>query len=161
MANPTSKPALIEKILHARQQLNQVLGGLTPQQLTAPGPEGWSVKDHLAHLAVWARKEIAVLEGRSADEGLGLPPGSHESLGFDEINATLRERSQALSLEETLAELGASHTALLRAVQALPDEKLSQPARPGANFTWAQSIAGNSCDHDEEHTQWIKAMLGS
>ncbi|MEZ4610368.1 MAG: hypothetical protein R2838_09020 [Caldilineaceae bacterium] len=40
---------------------------------TTPGAEGWSVKDHVAHLDVWLRRMVALLrhEGRVAAMGVG------------------------------------------------------------------------------------------
>jgi hypothetical protein len=51
-ALPRDKGELIERIEAGRAALGEAIAGLSEAQLVAPlDGEGWSVKDHLAHLA--------------------------------------------------------------------------------------------------------------
>jgi hypothetical protein len=47
-----SKAVLLERIDHYRLMLEDTIRGLDEEQLSQPGLEGWSIKDHLAHLGV-------------------------------------------------------------------------------------------------------------
>ena len=71
----------------SRLALENTLRLLSDEQMTKPGPSGWSIKDHLAHLAVWEmgiaellrrrprfaamQVEEAVAQGRSEEEVKG------------------------------------------------------------------------------------------
>ncbi len=47
------KEALLRHYRETRQDLLAALDGLSDAALTEPSIDGWSVKDHLAHLADW------------------------------------------------------------------------------------------------------------
>ena len=44
---------LLQHYRQARHELLEVIDGLTDEQLAEQSLDGWSVKDHLAHLALW------------------------------------------------------------------------------------------------------------
>ena len=85
--NPKSKAELLMRIRVARSELDLTVAGLDEAALAAPGPEGWSVKDHLAHLAAWARKVLANMDGRTGPEVLGVPADVYKRGDWIEINA--------------------------------------------------------------------------
>jgi hypothetical protein len=144
---------LIERIERGWMALQEHLRPLTEAQLTTPGgPDGWSVKDHLAHLAAWHRKQITAVSGRPDYEGLGIDEATYQAQETDGINAILHQRDQALSLPEVRAELEKTYRGLLTALQGLSDEEIAQ---------YRQAIAANTYEHYEEHRPWIDDILAT
>src|SRR6476659_6259846 len=99
---PRNKAELIERIESARAELERLIAPLSEEQLTRPGPEGWSIKDHLAHLALWRKSLIALLAGRNRVEAIGLDPAGEGRQDIDAINARLYERERDRPLAEVL-----------------------------------------------------------
>src|SRR5574341_330088 len=66
---PSSKTELLARIQAERAALEQAIANLSEAQMTALGPESWSVKDHLAHVVTWEQiLVLAHLQGRSFAE---------------------------------------------------------------------------------------------
>lgn len=169
MSDPTPRTtkALIGRIQTARDELEGQIAPLSEAELTRPGPEGWSVKDHLAHLALWRRSLIALLEGtdRAAAVGLAERDGD-EDHDIDAINARLYANERDRPLAEVLADFRATHRQALDLVARLSDEDLTRPyshyqpqAQPRNEQPVVGWIAGNTYEHDAEHAEWIKAVL--
>ncbi len=47
------RDALLQHYRQMREDLLVAIDGLSDELLTEPSLDGWSVKDHLAHLALW------------------------------------------------------------------------------------------------------------
>ncbi len=153
-ADPKSKADLLARMHSARAALETVLAGLDEAALAAPGPEGWSVKDHLAHLAAWERKVLANLEGRASHEVLGVPEAVYKSGDWVQINEYVRAPDKDRPVGEVLAEFRRVNRVMTQRVVELPDEQLF-----GADDGLLSNIAGNTYGHDEEHQPWIEAVL--
>src|SRR5262245_17738606 len=93
-ADPTNKTELLERIRSARAALERTIAGLDDAALSAPGPEGWAVKDHLAHLAAWGGKVLGNMEGRKSTDVLGVPQDVYESGDWVAINEIVRARDK-------------------------------------------------------------------
>ena len=50
---PEDRDALLQHYRQMRDDLLAAIDGLSDGLLTEPSLDGWSVKDHLAHLALW------------------------------------------------------------------------------------------------------------
>ncbi len=69
---PEGKQALLERYRSLRQGMIAAIGGLTDAQMSEPSIDGWSVKDHLLHIALWddlratevARISVSTRRGR-------------------------------------------------------------------------------------------------
>ncbi|MEX1252866.1 MAG: ClbS/DfsB family four-helix bundle protein [Dehalococcoidia bacterium] len=158
---PQDKTALIERIEAARAALDETISRLTDAQLVAPGPyEGWSVKDHLAHLAAWERGIAALLRRRPRYEAMGVDERTYLTAGTDGINAAVHEHGKDLSLADVLAEFRQTQQDLLA---ALTDADLFktyshyQPNEPGkdSGAPIVKWIAGNTYEHYAEHVAWL------
>ncbi len=90
---PQQRADLLEHIRSSRARLDQTVGQLSEQQLATPGPDGgWAVKDHLAHLAAWEHKLLAMIQGQPGYVGLHVDAATYEHSNIDELNAILHER---------------------------------------------------------------------
>ncbi len=156
---PQTRAGILARIHVARARLEAAIAGADEQALNAPGPDGWSVKDHLAHLAAWQRFILARLQGRPAHEVVGMDPAAFEAADEEGINAALQARSHRQPLAGVRAEFQQTHQALLEAIEQMPDAQLAAPYAPAAEASWAEAIAGNSFGHDEQHLPWIERLL--
>jgi hypothetical protein len=153
-AEPQNKTQLMARIRVARQALDGAIAGLDAAALSAPGPEGWSVKDHLAHLTSWRRKVIANMDGRQSAESLGVPEDVYQSGDWVKINEIVRAPDKDRPAADILEEYHRVHTGLLQRIEATPEDQLY-----GADDKLRNNIAGNTYAHDEEHLPWIKTVL--
>jgi hypothetical protein len=152
---PTNKAELQERIRADRARLERVLAPLDDAALEKAGPDGWAIKDHLAHLAAWSEKAAAAVQGRPAYEGLGLDK-SAVGLSEDEINARLQARSHSRPAADLLAEFRQANDHMLQLISDLPESKLFGPQ---ADERLLANITGNTYEHDSEHQGWIEERL--
>ncbi len=159
---------LKQQVQDAHATLAQTLSQYTDEQMTDRRDHaGWSIKDHLDHLAVWQDGIAALLErrpGYARYETMGVDAQIAESSNEDELNAIIRERTRRSTLAETRGYLDESQHRLLRALAKLSDADLQrgysyyQPDFPGEEsgrpiVGW---IIGNSSGHYREHLPWIR-----
>ena len=162
-----TRAQLVEKIQHGWDELDQTLRGYTDEELTRPGPEGWSVKDHLAHVAAWARGVVALLHKQPRWEAMGLSREEIQGLTEDEINARVYQRNRDRSLADVRSSLLQTHQDLIAAILSLQDEELYrgyryfQPFEPGEDRSYPiiSLIEGNSFGHYGEHIPWMKTVV--
>jgi uncharacterized protein (TIGR03083 family) len=152
--DPQTKTELLARIRAARAELDRTLAGVDEAALSAPGPEGWAVKDHLAHLAAWGRKVLGNMDGRKSTEVLGLSEDVYQRGDWVEINEIVRAPDKNRSAAEILAEYRRVYATLLERIEALPEADLF-----GADDKLRNNIAGNTYGHDEEHLPWIETVL--
>src|SRR5689334_19018984 len=123
-SDPTTKAELLARIRAARADLERTIAGLDDAALSAPGPEGWAVKDHLAHLAAWGRKVLANMEGRKGPQVLGVPEDVYQRGDWVEINEIVRAPDKDRPAADILADYRDVHTTLLQRIEALPETDL-------------------------------------
>jgi len=151
---PQNKAELLQRIRAARAELEKTLTGLDDAALSAPGPEGWAVKDHLAHLAAWGRKVLSNMDGRTGPGVLGVPAEVYKSGDWVAINEIVRAPDKDKTAAEIVAEYRRVHAVLLARIEALPERELF-----GSDDRLLGNISGNTYGHDEEHRPWIEAVL--
>ena len=161
---PRDKAELLERIQAERTALDETLARLSEMQLVAPGEyEGWSVKDHLAHLAAWELGIAALLRRGPRYAAMGLDENTYLNAGTDGINAAIHERTNDLSLADVLAGLRQAQAELLDALAPLSEADLAkryshyQPDEPGkdSGAPVVRWIAGNTYEHYAEHVAWL------
>jgi uncharacterized damage-inducible protein DinB len=151
-----------------RQALEDVINGRSEAELTRPGPEGWSVKDHLAHIAAWERSGLALLAGENRAAAVGISDELFNEGEDDAVNEAVRQCDADRSLEDVRAELRRVRAETIAAISVLTDEDLRrpysyyQPTDPDNSQTPViETLVGNSSEHDVEHTEWIKGILAA
>lgn len=164
----TTKAELLAHIARDWAALQTLLNGLSAAQWTQlRNPDGWAVKDHIAHLAAWQRSVIAFLQGQPRHEALDVPQEIYLSYDEDAINAVIFAAHRDDSLEAVRADLAASHEEILRLLAPLSDEDLHQryshflPAEEpqGGGSPAFNVIYGNTAHHYRTHQVWIEAQL--
>lgn len=165
---PSTVSELFTRIARGRAELEEWTVTLDEAQLTAPGKDGWSIKDHLIHLAMWELSTAALLRGESRYTMMGIQPG--ESVPDETtLNAQVQSQNKNRSLENALTLFHGAHMELLGELAKLSDADLQKPFshfQPDAEGAYAHNpvlgwIIGNTYGHYEEHIPWIRAMLNS
>jgi len=138
------RDALLQHYREMRAELLAAIDGLSDELMTEPSIDGWSVKDHLAHLALW--------DDIRASEVARISAG-HESAwqmagGQDEaFNAMAHDLRVGLSVEQARWELAQSRQRLLDAIAS---------ATPRAMDASLYGEAGLHSTHEEKHAGWIR-----
>ena len=138
------RDALLREYRQSRERLLSAIDGLSDQQMTEHSLDGWSVTDHLGHVALWDDMRAAEVERISA---------GHESAWrmTEEQDATLNaigyEMRRSFSADQAKWELEASRKRLLAAVGAATARGLD---------TSLYGDAALRSGHESEHAEWIE-----
>lgn len=163
-----SKSELLRSIEETRAQLTAFAHSLTPDQLTdLRDAAGWSVKDHLAHLAAWQNGITALLQHQPRWEAMGLPFDYVSQHEIDSVNAVIFQRHKDKSLDEVMMLFNNAHASFMLALDKLSDDDLRntyshyQPDEPGEDsgapiLNW---VVNNSSAHFAEHLPWVQAIV--
>lgn len=160
-----SKGELLRRIDSGWEQLQAYIASLVPEQITQPtDAAGWTVKDHLIHLARWESGVIPLLTrgDRLAEMGVAAETWAR---GHDAINALMQQRDRDLPLPAVLQQLENAHQRLHAQIEAMDESQLTRPHRDYVAGSTEDDpiwgwIVGNSFGHYEEHTPWMQAIAG-
>ena len=130
--------------------------------LTQVGADGWTVKDHVAHVAAWENSLLALLEGHDRSSAMGV---SETVEGIDNVNEAVRKLHESDTAEEAFAYFRDSHAQLVAALEKLSDADLQkpyshyQPGDAGQERPVVDWVGGNTYEHYAEHIGWINQLL--
>ena len=138
------RDALLQHYRRMRDEFLAAIDGLSDELMAEPSLDGWSVKDHLAHLACWddirASEVVRISAGHdSAWRMSGEQDEAYNTLGYD-----LRV---GLSPEQAKWELATSSRNLLDAISSATERGLD-----GSLY----GEAGLLSEHQRLHAGWIK-----
>lgn len=158
-----NKRDLITATRSERDALEAVLERIPPPDMAAPGVVGdWSVKDVLAHLAVWCSRAVTVIfqAERGQKPSLGVPDDSAN--GWAKVNAADFAQQRDRPLDRILVDFRGSHAQLIKRLEAWGDEaalfdRARYPSLRGASI--ADVVAANGAEHDAEHRAAIERWL--
>lgn len=163
-----TKAELLTEIEQAWTTLNSRLDQLTEDQMTKfTDAEGWAVKDHITHLAMWERSITFFLQGKSRSDGLGVDEDLYLNGGYDAINAVIQQQHRDLSSAAAREQLREMHQQLLALLRPLTDADLQKPYRhylpdepgEGGGRSAMNLIYANTANHFREHLGWIETLL--
>jgi hypothetical protein len=168
-ALPQTAEELLARIAEGWTTLHERIAPLSSAQLTTPGPDGgWSVKDHLAHLATWEDMLIALLRGEPIHTAFGISRAEYDALeSTDALNAIIAAQHKDRSLDEVMQRFEETHAQVVALIGALPDEDLSKPIThfqpddpdgPDERPVLVK-IIGDTYGHYAEHLPWIEAII--
>ena len=139
---------LMRHYRESRAKLLEAIDGLTDEQMSDPSLDGWAVKDHLAHLALWDDIRAAEVERISAGFESAWKMTEKQD---DDHNATGYELRRSMSAAQAKWELEESRRRLLDAITAAPPEALD---------TRRYGAAGLRSQHEDQHSGWIARWRG-
>ncbi len=126
---------------------------------------GWTVKDHVAHLVIWERAEIALLlHGTPLDQSTVMPDAIWGSGDFDRMNEWNRKSAVNISPAGIRAERDKVFEKLFEVVAELTEGDLARPVRDfGLEYsdrTMLAVCADFYGDHFEEHRRCVEQIVG-
>jgi hypothetical protein len=119
-------------------------------QAEAASEGGWSLRDHLSHLAAWVSVEVARTEGRS---------GAAEALSL--ALEPVRRRWSTDSVAQTLRHLEAAHGRLVVALVEAEEAALRRSWHAAYPDSLAANVARNTYQHYREHLPAIRRLLST
>lgn len=144
------KDELLVRVREARARLDAALGGLSEEDATRVGlTSEWSVKDCLAHIAMWEREGVRVLQDIFA--GTYRPRYDDETIERRNRESVAEWRGRSYS--EVSGELKEAHAEFVALLEGLPEEV--DERTPGYKF-----IAGVTFDHMAHHAAQIEKFRG-
>jgi hypothetical protein len=141
---PSARQDLLEHYAANWAKLDDAIAGLSDAQMVEKTIDGWSVKDNLAHLAIWDDLRADEIARISAGFVTTLPMSEQQDHVYNEIAYELRKD---LSLEQVRWEVQHSRQRLLQAIKAAPEEAL-EPSKYGE--------AGLRSSHGNLHAGYIR-----
>jgi hypothetical protein len=161
MPAPATKQQLLDRIRLERAGWEALLAEIGADRMEVPGVTGdWTMKDTIAHLTTWWRREIARMEAaRRGERPPDHPPQSEVAVINQWVYLTNRDRP----LADVLRDAQAAWQQLEAAAQALPEDMLFDRTR----FAWMDGralgvgIFDDFVNHlHEEHEPLIRKWLG-
>lgn len=144
-------------------ELQAYLSGLSEVQLTEPtDAAGWTVKDHVIHLATWENGAIGLLDGRRMRETMDIDAATWQG-GDDAINAVIQRRYHEMPWREVLQTLNQTHTRMLQKIESMTEEDLLRPYRDYQPDSTEERpviwwVIGNTMMHWRDHLPWMDAI---
>jgi uncharacterized damage-inducible protein DinB len=135
---------LLRQYRDSRQQLLAAIDGLTDEEMSEPSIDGWAVKDHLAHIALWDDLRAAEVERISAGFESAWKMTDQQDDAYNDTGYALR---RSMSAAQARWELDRSRHRLLEAIASATPDALD-PSRYGA--------AGLRNGHEPQHVEWLQ-----
>jgi hypothetical protein len=165
---PRTVAAVIKRAEEAKHTLDQRLEQLSEEQLTTlRSQDGWTVRDHVLHLALWMNNLTAMLRHQPRWEVMDVGDASGQFHSIDEINDIFQQRYRTSSLTDVLMMYNNAHREVLNELSAMDDADLQKPyaayqpqeQRDDSGLPILNWIAGDTYEHFEEHLGWIDQIL--
>jgi hypothetical protein len=122
----------------------------------APGLDGWTRKDVLAHVAWWNLHSADIVAG--VRSGVDPYPGGDEPWDPDAWNARILADNRDRAPDDVRRGEAASFARLVVAVEAATDEELfGEDPHPWLDGTLAETIAEDSTLHYPDHVPHLAA----
>ena len=167
MKNEITKEQIIEKIENSYQSFYYFINQLDQTLLLEyKNPNGWNVRDFIVHLARWEMGIVYLLQQKPRGEGMGIPKELVDNWDLETINQSIRQKSQEITVQESIIELDNAHRAMIETLEKMDDTDLMKPYRyydQNVDFTepvinW---IRGNTFDHFDEHRKILQKLFES
>jgi hypothetical protein len=144
----TRREQAAAELTAAHSRVREAVAGLTEDQASAIGPDGWSVKDHLTHLTLWHEMRFFEINriGRGGQPSLPLTD-EEQVTPLNDIVASYR---RGLSLAQALADLEFAWSMVEQAIDACPDDRL--------DHGFSGEIGPLGTGHDLSHAAMIDAL---
>jgi len=137
------RDTLIKHYEATRRELLEAIDGLSDALMTETTLDGWSIADHLMHLAFWDDQRASEVERISAGHASVLRMTGEQDEAMNELVTHLR---RGATVEQARWELTASRKRLLDAIASATERAMD---------TSLYGEAGLASGHEAEHTTWI------
>ena len=141
---PADRETLLEHYRKSRRDLLAAIDRIPDELMVERSLDGWSVKDHLAHLALWDDVRASEVQRISAGFQSAWRMNGEQDEAYNTMGHELR---RDFTLEQVKWEFATSRQRLLDAISAATARGLDASL---------YGEAGLASGHEEEHTGWIK-----
>lgn len=159
---PTGAEEVLEQVHAARAEIAAIIDQLSHEQMTEATDEGgWSIKDHLAHIAEWQRRGLAAIEGRPPWEAFGIERDQYERLDIDGINEILYERNKDRPVEEVITDFRKTQEKVVLTLEQMNEDDLQReiPQEYSSKYRTIGELALSTFPgHDHEHVEDIRLL---
>jgi len=158
-----NKATLLDNIQKGWDAVNTFLAPLTDAQKTQlTDAAGWTVKDHVMHMAAWEDGLTGLLDKQDRRTYMDIDEATWKS-GDDPINAVIQKRYKDLSWAEVEQKRQAIHSKLLKQIDAMSEETLQGPygaynPNSQSKYPITEYISGTTFNHYVEHIPWMAAI---
>jgi hypothetical protein len=139
---------LATELAAAHERVRRAISNLTEEQAMAVGPDGWSIKDHLAHLTLWHEMRFFEISRIGRGGSPSFPHASEEQA--TPLNETAAANRRGLTLRQVIADLEFAWSMVEQAVSVCPEDCLE--------LGFSGEIGPIGSGHDIAHAQMIKAL---
>ena len=139
-----NREELLKHYRDSRARLLAAIDGLTDEEMSDPVIDGWAVKDHLAHLALWDDLRAAEVERISAGHDSAWKMTEEQD---DTFNLAGYEMRRSMSAAQARWELESSRRRLLGAIEHSTPRGLD-----ASNY----GAAGVRSGHEDQHAEWLE-----
>ena len=137
-----TRETLVQHYREMRARFLLAIDGLDDARLTEPSIDGWSVKDHMLHIAFW--------DGLRSGDIRRISAGHETAWKLDgrdgQLNAIAFDMRKDMTLGQARWELAVTHEAVLDAIEGMAERALD-PSLYGE--------MGLRGQHEAVHTTWI------
>ena len=152
MTDEGRRDEVVSMFKASRGELMAAIEGLTEAQMVDPSIDGWSVKDHLAHISEW--DEMRYVEILRVSEGVPPAVPLFNPQEMDQFNELIINKRREWSLNQVLAELQFTREKILEAIVECSEAALDQ-----SNYR-AVGLEGGA-QHEMEHAFHIRNWRSS
>jgi uncharacterized damage-inducible protein DinB len=156
---------VVEQSRAARAEIEAILEEVSSGQMTDVHDDGgWSIKDHLAHIAAWQWHTLGLIAGIPPHEAWYIDETTHQQLDLDGINEMIYERNKDRPLDDVLTDFRKAHEQAILEVSRMSEDDLARelPGRyQGGWVTIADAITGACIQHDFDHAEDIRMLANS
>ena len=162
MSEQPTKSKLLEVIAQTWADLNEIIDGLSEEQLhdSSAMSNGWSYKDIMAHVTAW---EILAMDRiNSAITGEPLKFEVIESDDFtNDFNADIHAKNKDKALAEIVADFHKIHGEFVTQIEGLDEAVLPEklPFNWAGNLPYQVLISANTHWHYNEHIEASEKWL--
>jgi uncharacterized protein (TIGR03083 family) len=157
---------VVSQVALGWSELQTYLASLTEVQFTVPtDAAGWTVKDHVIHIAMWEKATLAMLEGKAKREALDITPEIWAQ-DDDPVNAVIQERYHDMPPTEVMHTLQNHHDGLLNKLNTMTDDELALPYshfQPTSTKSQpiSQFVIWDTINHYRDHLPWMAAIVAT
>jgi len=145
----TDHQELATQLQHTRERVLESVAGLTDEEASVPGDDGWSIKDHLTHMTLWHEMRFFEISRIARGGDYSFPTSGEDAI--TPLNEAFVDNRRRLTLGQVVADLEFSWEMVARAVAACPQDRLNQ------RLYGEIGISGGA-EHDLEHAEAITAL---